>query len=81
MAGQAAVRMALDGHDGVMAGFRRLKSKRYRVECVPVPLSRVVGKLHTMPRRYLPAVGVVDDSYREYVAPLVGPAIDLPEEL
>jgi hypothetical protein len=48
---------------------------------VSVPLARIAGKHRTMPRRYCPAVGVVDESYREYVAPLVGPAFDLPEEL
>src|SRR5579871_4558596 len=71
----------LAGEDAVMAGFRRAQSKRYRCECVAVPLARVAGKHRTMPRRYLPGVGAVDESYREYVAPLIGPAIELPDEL
>ncbi len=81
MAGAFAVRLALAGEDAVMAGFRRAQSKRYRCECVAVPLARVAGKHRTMPRRYLPGVGAVDESYREYVAPLIGPAIELPDEL
>jgi len=81
LAGAFAVRVALRGESSVMAGFRRAVSKRYRCECVAVPLARVAGKHRAMPRRYLPAVGVVDESYREYVAPLVGPAFDLPDEL
>jgi 6-phosphofructokinase 1 len=81
MAGAFAVRLALQGENAVMAGFRRAASKRYRCECVPVPLARIAGKHRPMPRRYCPAVGVIDESYREYVAPLVGPALELPEEL
>jgi ATP-dependent phosphofructokinase / diphosphate-dependent phosphofructokinase len=80
MAGDFAVRLALRGENGVMAAFRR-RSGRYRCDCVAVPLARVAGKTRTLPQRYLPSVGVVDESYRDYVTPLVGPAFDLPEAL
>jgi 6-phosphofructokinase 1 len=72
-AGRAAVRLAVAGHGGVMAGLQAERSPQYRSWFTSVPLADVANNEQCMPDAMLMA----PDSYpsptlRAYAEPLVG---------
>ncbi len=77
-AGRFAVRSALNGKREVMVSLQRSGSKRYSCSLALVPLSRVADRERALPAEYIGDPGDIQDSYRPYVAPLIGPAMDLP---
>lgn len=76
--GRFAVRSALKGHSEMMVALRRAPSKRYSCRLTLIPLDRVADKERLLLRKYLGKPGDIPEFYRAYVAPLIGPALDLP---
>jgi len=70
--GRAAVEHVTSGKSGCMMGIRRLASDPYQSEIVPAPLGDVANVEHRVPEQYLAAPGCIDDSFLEYVRPLLG---------
>ncbi|MGH9469814.1 MAG: diphosphate--fructose-6-phosphate 1-phosphotransferase [Terriglobia bacterium] len=75
-AGQFAVRSAMEGQPGAMVALCRARSGRYSCTFTLVPLSRVADRERLLPAKYIRGPGEIRDSYRAYVAPLIGPALD-----
>lgn len=70
--GQAAVELALSGHNSVMPTVVRKSSKPYVWEVGHVPLSQVANVEKFMPRDYITADGFgITDPCREYLYPLI----------
>ena len=70
--GRAAVELALDGEEAVMASIVRRSDKPYRWSIGKAPLSRVANKEKMMPRRYISADGFgITPVCRRYLAPLI----------
>jgi len=77
MCGQAAVRLAEAGKDGVMVSLERSCGGRYKCGTGTVPLGQVASKTKPMPDEYINADGnFVTPAFLDYLRPLVG---DLPE--
>lgn len=78
LAGEAACRAALEGHTGVMIGFRRLGDVPYRIEVIEIPIEEVMLHERPMPKEFLSGDGSgVSDAFRQWLRPLVGD--DFPE--
>lgn len=70
--GEAAVALALAGHDRVMAGLRRVDGRRVRFDIDAVPLSRVVGREVGLPKTFISRDGYgITPRCRAYLLPLV----------
>lgn len=77
-AGAQAVRWALAGKTKLTVAFRRQSSKIYRIDCVPVPVERIVGYERDLPKSFLtPDCAGINNAFRKYALPLLGP--DLPD--
>nr|HEX5483514.1 diphosphate--fructose-6-phosphate 1-phosphotransferase [Terriglobia bacterium] len=76
--GRFAVRSALKGHSEMMVGLRRAFSKRYSCRLTLVRLDKVADQERFLPGKYLRKPGDIPESYRAYVAPLIGPALEMP---
>ena len=71
--GEAAVRLALAGEHGVLAGIRRDADDPYRWSVHPVPLDQVANHEKKMPRDFISADGYgITEACRRYLEPLVG---------
>jgi 6-phosphofructokinase 1 len=70
--GRAAVQYAAAGMNGVMPAIRRLQSKPYVWDIVPVPLSEVANRERKMPADFISADGFhITRKCRTYLAPLI----------
>jgi 6-phosphofructokinase 1 len=71
--GQFAAAWAIQGHSGFMASIQRAGSGPYAVEYRPVPLAGVANLERRLPPEYVNAeCNGVEESYRDYVEPLIG---------
>jgi 6-phosphofructokinase 1 len=78
-AGKEAVRLALQGHSGVMVTIERTSKPKeaYSTRFGTVPLSEVANHERPMPDNYISKTGMdVTQAFLDYARPLVG---DLPE--
>ena len=72
-AGREAVRFALEGRSGEMVSLVRRPGAAYACDFSTVPLSRVAGRVQSMPTRYLnTSLGMATPDFIEYVRPLAG---------
>ena len=72
-AGREAVRFALEGHSDEMVSLVRQPGAAYTCAFTTVPLSRVAGRVRTMPAEYLDAsLGTATPDFIDYVRPLAG---------
>ena len=70
--GKAAVEYAVAGMNGVMPAIKRMKSKPYHWEIVPVLLSEVANQEKKMPRDFITADGFhITQKCRNYLQPLI----------
>jgi len=74
-AGRAAARFALSGDVDGSVAIQRVSDSPYRVEYKRIELADVAAKTRTLPRDYIVDGNNIDESYRQYLAPIVG---DLP---
>ena len=72
MAGRKAAEMALSGDVDGSVAIHRVHNEPYRVEYRRVELSAVAGKTRTMDPRYILHGNDIDDTFREYLSPLIG---------
>lgn len=76
--GRFAVRSALGGHSEKMVTLIRERSKSYSCKFSLVDLNEVADRERCLPAKYLRVPGDISEAYRDYVAPLIGPAPDSP---
>lgn len=70
--GKAAVELALEGHNAVMATIVRRSDRPYRWQVGMAPLSRIANREKPLPRRFIRADGFgITAAARRYLAPLV----------
>ncbi|MBI1977535.1 MAG: 6-phosphofructokinase [Candidatus Omnitrophica bacterium] len=73
-AGAKAVRWALQGKTKVMVAFKRLASKTYQIDYVPVPIENIPGRERYFPDSFLNREKTnVNETFRKYALPLLGP--------
>jgi len=77
-AGRAAARAALSGKAAGSVTIQRTSNDPYRVAYKLVRLSDVAAKTRTLPPEYIQGDNNIAESYRQYLAPLVGelPTLD-----
>ncbi|MGI6157116.1 MAG: 6-phosphofructokinase [Saccharofermentanales bacterium] len=72
LAGRAGVRAALEGHSGVMMGFKRVNEDPYRAEIIHVPLNDVANHERTVPDAWINEAGNhVTEEFVDYALPLI----------
>lgn len=71
--GRKAAEAALAGEAEGSVTIQRASSNPYRVEYRLMPLVDVAKKAREMDHKYLAGTSNIGESYKEYVAPLVGP--------
>lgn len=70
--GEAAVKFALQGKNGVMPVIKRMSNNPYRWEIEEAPLSRVANRERRMPRSYITRDGFgITAAARRYLEPLI----------
>ncbi len=70
--GRAAVQAALRGESGVMVAIERISDQPYRWSLGLVPLSRVAGREHVLPRGFISRDGFgITARARAYLQPLI----------
>jgi 6-phosphofructokinase 1 len=70
--GEAAVELALQGHNAIMPCIVRGKGKRYRWSIGEAPLKDVANREKKMPRGYITRDGFgITGAAREYLSPLI----------
>lgn len=74
--GEFAMQSALKGNTDVMIAIRRLDSKRYRSTLACVPLQQVAERERPLPIAYVRGSADIRETYRDYVAPLVGERLE-----
>lgn len=73
LAGRSAVQLALAHHNDEMVALVRDCDEAYSIHMEGVPLSKIAGRVKTMPEQYLDMTGCfVKPEFIEYVRPLVG---------
>ena len=73
LAGRAAVRYALEGHNNVIVTLERESDQPYKVTIGMAPLEKVGGAVKVMPEGYLdPDNNFVTADFLNYLKPLVG---------
>ena len=76
LAGASALKAAVEGHTGVMIGFRRKESDRYEIETVLIPIEQVMMVEKTMPDHYINETGNdVTGEFLDWCRPLIGPEL------
>jgi 6-phosphofructokinase 1 len=72
LAGQTAVRIAVDGMTDYMVGFQRPEKGEYKCEIKLIPLSDVANTEKVVPREWINAEGnFVNEKFIEYALPLI----------
>lgn len=75
VAGEAAVRLLLDGTSDVMVTFERVTDEPYRIVTGVVPLARVANHERLLPDEFIGPDGrSVTPAFRRYALPLIGDA-------
>ena len=70
--GKAAVEYAVRGMNGVMPAIKRVKTRPYQWEIIPVPLAVVANQEKKMPRDFITADGFhITQKCRNYLQPLI----------
>ena len=70
--GKAAVEYAVKGMNGVMPAVKRITSKPYKWEIIPVPLTEVANREKKMPRDFITEDGFhITQKCRNYLQPLI----------
>lgn len=75
-AGEEALKLAIQGHTGVMVGFQREETEdgSYRMRMIEIPIEQVMLLEKTLPEEYLNKRGNdVTEAFTEWCRPLVGP--------
>lgn len=73
LAGRAAVRYALEGHNNVIVTLERESDQPYKVTTGMAPLEKVGGAVKVMPNEYLdPDNDFVTADFLSYLKPLIG---------
>lgn len=70
--GRAAVAHVTSGRSGDMLAIRRTADTPYAADVVPVPLEDVANVEHVLPAKYLAGDGLIDDTFLDYLRPLLG---------
>lgn len=79
LAGAEALRLALEGHTGVMVGFRRegFAKDSYGIRTVEIPIEQVMLLEKTLPPEYINERGNdVTEAFVQWCRPLVGPPFE-----
>jgi 6-phosphofructokinase 1 len=76
--GQAAADYALAGKTAVMPGLKRLSNEPYTCEIVPFNLSEIVGREKKLGAEFFVNGRLDETRVRDYVGPLIGPALPEP---
>lgn len=72
LAGYKGAEFALDGMSGVMAGFKRLADKPYKIEVVPMPVCEIANKEKAIPDDMITADGFgMTQKFLDYALPLI----------
>lgn len=79
MAGRSAAQAALDGATQGSVTIHRVGNDPYRAEYRLIDLSEVAGKTRQLDRKYIVDDNNIDDSFKDYLRPLVGhlPVVEL----
>lgn len=73
LAGQEAVRAAVEGKSGIMVGFARISTEPYRIEPIHIPIAQVMLKERTMPENFIaPRGDDVTEAFTSWCRPLIG---------
>lgn len=77
LAGAKALEAALEGHTGVMVGFRRREeTEGYGIETMLIPIEEVMMVEKTMPDAFISEKGNdVTDAFVDWCRPLIGPEL------
>lgn len=79
LAGEKALETALQGHTGVMIGFKRVEMEdgSYRIHTVEIPIEQVMLAEKTLPDKYINSRGNdITEEYVEWCRPLIGPEFE-----
>ncbi len=80
-AGAEAVKQAVAGKTGFMAGIRRVNSNPYESEIQLIPLELVANTEKPLPKEFITENGTnIDPSFVDYLLPLIQGEADLPFE-
>lgn len=76
LAGAEALKAALEGHTGVMVGFKRREGKEYGIDTFLIPIEQVMMVEKTMPDEFIsPGGNDVTEAFTEWCRPLIGPKL------
>ena len=75
--GELAVRTALNGETGKMIIFKRTSNKPYMISFELADLSLVANAVSLIPASMMKDVTRMDDSFREYIRPLINGEVEL----
>ena len=78
LAGREALRLAMEGHTGVMVGFMRKETMdgTYEMEMVEIPIEQVMLLEKTLPEAYINERGNdVTEEFVKWCRPLIGPKL------
>ncbi len=75
--GELAVRTALNGETGKMIVFKRTSNKPYMISFELADLSLVANAVSLIPASMMKDVTRMDDSFREYIRPLINGEVEL----
>ncbi len=77
--GRKAAELALSGNIDGSVAIQRKPGDLYKVEYKRINLSDVAGKTRTLERKYIVDDNNIDDTFRDYLGPIVGklPAVEL----
>ena len=78
LAGREALRLAMEGHTGVMVGFMRKETMdgTYEMEMVEIPIEQVMLLEKTLPETYINERGNdVTEEFVKWCRPLIGPKL------
>ena len=76
LAGEKALLAAVEGHTGVMVGFKRKEGREYGIETFLIPIEEVMMVEKTVPDAFINAEGNdVTEAFTEWCRPLIGPEL------
>ena len=76
LAGAEALKAALEGHTGVMVGFKRREGQEYGIDTFLIPIEQVMMVEKTMPDEFIsPEGNDVTAAFTDWCRPLIGPEL------
>ena len=76
LAGAEALKAALEGHTGVMVGFKRREGREYGIDTFLIPIEQVMMVEKTMPDEFIsPEGNDVTAAFTDWCRPLIGPEL------